>query len=453
MGMRGKIRHYGIIWALPAILAWGLLLPGAPASAQEDVSDFTAAFQVFKESRDAYRTFDITPEDVIYGLPPGYALGPGDILQVVLTGMINDVLPVQVGPQGDIYVPPVGLLNVEGMTVGEMRDIVDAELSKYLINYDCDVQLVRARRISVYLIGQIRQPGVYLALAGTTAISLIQSAGTLIVAPVTVNFDETAVTHPYFRALTSGAGRRAEIWRDGERVTILDLAETAISGRAQGDIILQDGDAVFIPTNSHPVVVRGGVARPGTYEVRRNDTVFDLIAQAGGYRSMMMMDKVQVERRAPEGGDAGAEMMTLNLADPGFDPRSFSFEPGDILRVPEVKDRVYVLGAVWTPQAVDYHEGWNVLDYVAAVGGPVSPTDFSDIQIISFPLSEDQSQIRFDFKNLVDRGPVESVPIEPGDLIWVPWKNQPFYGPGLTNAVATVLGQTLSLLRIIKDIG
>jgi len=435
-----------------AIALWLVLIGALQVGAQEDVSDFTRTFQVFLQSRDAYRLFDISPEDVIYPLPPTYRLGPGDILQVILTGMINDALVVQVAPQGDVFVPPAGLLSVEGLTVEESRDFIDSELTKYLVNYQCSVQLMRARRIKVYLLGQVRQPGTYIALAGTTAIGLIQTAGSLVTNPQSYEFHEPEVTHPYFRALTSGAGRWVEIWRNEERIGRLDIAEVAIGGRVQGDVILEDGDAVYVAPNRHPVVVRGGVARPGTYEVRRDDTVLDLLAQAGGYRSMMMLGSVDVERPfAPD--TEGGGIVTLNLADPDFNPREFQFQPGDILRVPEVKSQVYVLGAVWMPQAVDYHEGWSALDYIGATGGPVAPTDVSAIRIISFPLTEDQTELQFNFKNLFLGDPVETIPIEPGDLIWVPWDNQPFYGPGLTNAIATILGQTLGILRIIKDIG
>jgi len=430
-----------------------IFLPSGPARSQEDVSDFTQTFQVFMQSRDAFRLFDISAEDVVYALPLTYQLGPGDIVQVILTGMIADALVVQVGPQGDIFVPPAGLLEVEGMTVQEARDYVDGELGKYLLNYHCALQLLKAKRIKVYLLGQVRQPGQYIALAGTSAVSLIQTAGSLVTNPLTVNFDERTVTHPYFRALTSGAGRWVEIWRKGERVGRLDLARVAIRGFVEGDAMLEDGDAVYVTANSHPVVVRGGVSRPGTYEMRQGDTVLDLLAQAGGYKSMMMLGAVDVERQNPAGSETPTTKITLNLADSQFRPKDFEFQPGDILRVPEVRDQVYVLGAVWMPQPVDFHEGWNALDYIAATGGPVAPTDTSSIRIISFPMTDQQGYNVLDMKSLILGGEVQNVPIEPGDMIYVPWKNQPFYGVGTTNAIATILGQTLGILRIINDLG
>jgi protein involved in polysaccharide export with SLBB domain len=337
------------------------------------------------------------------------------------------------------------------MTVEQAKDLINSQISKYLRNYDLGLQLLRARRITVYLLGQVRQPGSYIAIAGTSALGVIQTAGTLVVNPVTVNINEPAMMHPYFRALTSGAGRRVQIWRNNQMVTELDLAAMAISGKMGDDIILEDGDALFVPPNQKPVVVRGGVSRPGTYEVAPDDTVFDILAQAGGYKSMMMLGSVEVERPNPS-GEPGSKITELDLRNPSFDPHSFAFQSGDILRVPETKSKVYVMGAVWLPQAVDFHEGWNALDYIAAANGVVAPADTAGIRIISFPLTDQMSSFRFNFKNLILGKPVQTVPIEPGDLIYVPWKNQQWVGPGLIGGIATVMAQISGFARLIHDI-
>lgn len=422
------------------------------ALAQSDLSNFTSAFQIFQNAQDAYKTFNISPDDVIYSLPPSYTIGSGDILQVVMTGMINDSLVVQVGPQGDVYVPPAGLEKVDGMTVQAARDYIDGEMSKYLKNYQLGLQLLRARRINVYLLGQVRQPGTYIALAGTTALSVIETAGTLVQNPMSATLNETNLEHPYFRALTSGAGRKAEVWRKNQLVATVDLAQMAVNGKVENDVILQDGDALFIPPNERPVVVRGGVSRPGTYEVQPDDTVFDVLAQAGGYKSMMMLGSVEVERPNPS-GTPGSTVTTLDLGKKDFNPHSFVFQPGDILRVPEVKQKVYVLGGVWMAQAIDYHEGWTALDYLASAGGPVMASSTKDIRIISAPLASNQQIVPFNFKNLVQGRPVETIPIEPGDMIWVPFRNVLAYGGGLTNTIAIMLGQVNGIARLIHDMG
>ena len=422
-----------------------------PSSGQEDLSSFQNTFTIFQKSSDIYKLYDLTPPDIVFGLPLSYKIGPGDIIQVVITGMINDSMLAQVGPQGDIYIPQAGLMKVEGRTIGETRNLIDVKLSKNIINYNCAVQLVKARKIKIYFLGQVRQPGVYMVIGGTTVTSLIQTAGAVVVNPLVPGFNESAIAHPYIKALTSGAGRRIEIWRDGEKFADEDISEIAIKGKVNGDVVLEDGDAVFVPPNKSPVIVRGGIARPGTYEVDSGDTVYDLLAQAGGFASMILTDAVCVERKTPGGTQADNILIDLNLSDPLFDPKSFIFQPGDILRVPEPRNKVFVMGAVFSPQTVDFHEGWNVMDYVSACGGPIETSDISDIHIVKFPLTTDQTEVVFSLKNLYLGRSVEFAPIEPGDFIWVGWKNKPFAGTGIVNVLSNFISQTIGIISLARN--
>ena len=72
-----------LIPIIPILLLLALMVTSPAVRAQEDASDFTRTFEVFIQSRDAFRLFDVSPEDVIYSLPASYTIGPGDILQAV----------------------------------------------------------------------------------------------------------------------------------------------------------------------------------------------------------------------------------------------------------------------------------------------------------------------------------------------------------------------------------
>jgi protein involved in polysaccharide export with SLBB domain len=51
---------------------------------------------------------------------PDYILGPGDVMQAYLWGMVDNVLTLQVNRQGEIFVPRVGTIPVWGMPLGEV---------------------------------------------------------------------------------------------------------------------------------------------------------------------------------------------------------------------------------------------------------------------------------------------------------------------------------------------
>jgi hypothetical protein len=67
-------------------------------------------------------------EDVPVG--PGYIVGPGDSFTVMLWGRLNAHYRVTVNRSSEIALPEVGVLNVAGMTFGELRNYLERELSR-----------------------------------------------------------------------------------------------------------------------------------------------------------------------------------------------------------------------------------------------------------------------------------------------------------------------------------
>lgn len=56
---------------------------------------------------------------------PEYILGPGDVIQVYLWGMVDNVLTLPVDRRGEIFIPKVGTLPVWGMRLGEVRRLLN----------------------------------------------------------------------------------------------------------------------------------------------------------------------------------------------------------------------------------------------------------------------------------------------------------------------------------------
>ena len=53
---------------------------------------------------------------------PDYSLGPGDQLQLILTGDVELALPLEVTREGFIVIPDVGQIFVNGLTLGDLSD-------------------------------------------------------------------------------------------------------------------------------------------------------------------------------------------------------------------------------------------------------------------------------------------------------------------------------------------
>lgn len=189
------------------------------------------------------------------------------------------------------------------------------------------------------------------------------------------------------------------------------------------------------------VSITGEVARPGGYAiVDGKTTVRELIAEAGGFTELAVARSARLERnpdydparreksRIVSGGtrelvdgptynDAGlfAELtrwdygtVVLNLGD-GGDGSETVLYAGDHLTIPRAPLGVRVLGSVNNAGEVDWHDDWNLTDYVSAAGGKTKGSWLQRTVVIR---AKNGSQVRYS----------KQLAIDPGDLIYVPQK-------------------------------
>lgn len=98
-----------------------------------------------------------------------YALRPGDQLSIVVAQQEDmstpvataNITPYQIRPDGKVSVPLVGEVDVNGMTVSQFTDTLRQDLSKYIINPDVTVNIIKLGGIRVYVFGEVNKPGVY----------------------------------------------------------------------------------------------------------------------------------------------------------------------------------------------------------------------------------------------------------------------------------------------------
>lgn len=425
------------------IILFAVVLP-THTFAQGDLSDISETFKVFQKARSLTTSFDLTASEYVPALPDDYRLGPGDVIQIMAGSLIMDVELMPISPQGQILIPPAAPIYLEGLTVDEAKQLIRDTLSIYYKNLTVELQLVQARKIKVYLTGQVMQPGIYVTFAGASPIEFLQAASELVdVAAAVSDLDETPLLSPYFRIMNASASRMIKVLRDGEELVEIDVA-AVLQGAQEPDIYLQGGDVVYVPEIKRPVIVRGGVIKPGKYEINRDEDLTDILLMAGGTTSEQFLTDLTVERKT----DFGYQLITVTV-NRDYVPIDSDFElrPGDIVRVPEVANYVYVLGGVWLPAAVEYREGWGVVDYLAQTGGPTAPADWSAMVLIKNPGTPDTYKVDFDFKEITLGNPTNYPEVEPGDVIWVPYKNKAWSGPGVTGTIL----QFASFARFLWD--
>ena len=311
-------------------------------------------------------------------VPDEYRLGVGDQLVVQLFGKENTTYTLSVGRDGNISFPKLGAITVSGLTFEDSRALIDTRIEQQLIGVEAVVTLGRLRAIGVFMAGEIRVPGAYSVSALTTVTQALFQAG--------------GVTD-------IGSLRGIQVRRAGEIVTTFDVYDLLMRGDPSGDIRLQTGDVLFVPTIDSVVEIRGEVRRPMAYELAGGETVADLIRMAGGFTKEAFGELAVLVRTSLEGGLPAAE--SINLLESSV--ASLSLRDGDILQVPSTGDTlangVSIEGAVYRPGTFGWREGLRVSDLVGDAERdllPVADLTYSlivrvknellDIEVLQFSL-------------------------------------------------------------------
>lgn len=105
-----------------------------------------------------------------------YKLASGDTVRVDVLGEPDLSLQVLIDPAGRINYPFLGHLSAAGMTVGQLQQKIFTGLNAgYLVKPDVRVSIAQYR--SIYVSGQVRQPGAYSYSVGLTVDKVLTLAG------------------------------------------------------------------------------------------------------------------------------------------------------------------------------------------------------------------------------------------------------------------------------------
>ncbi|MFH1514662.1 MAG: polysaccharide biosynthesis/export family protein [bacterium] len=416
-----------------------LFVIATPAFAQGDLSSIMQNESAIPESPTAARFFDLTMEPIIKSIGDDYLLGPGDILTINLGNITADEVQQQISSQGDIMLPTIGKVKIEGLTVAGAENALNEACGKYFRNFDVRIQVNQVRKIEVYLVGQVHQPGIYLCYSGTTLSQFMQLTGRLVFSdPSIAGFGERTFynrTNPLFKqVLPEGSIRQVEL-RKKDRTSIVDLTDVIIRGDKSNDIRLDHGDVVFIPRLENSIIVKGGV-NPGRYEILDGDKIDDIILIAGGSGSMNLSEVIAVDN--VDDVTLSSRTVNLNSGTYGDDNSPFALKNDMIIRLPQHQEYVYIIGAVPYPGQKDFVEGDTLMDYLGRSGGFLPGNQMGATDIIRRKgLGQKRDVIHIDLKKVLKSETAGDIMVYPGDIIFVPPKNQPFSG---RDVIATLLG-------------
>ena len=320
---------------------------------EEYCPDCIYGFNFFQYSPTTFAPVDTSP------VTPSYVLGPGDKIIVNFYGGEQREVEAFINREGKLLLPFIGPINFLGLTYEQASNLLTKRVKQELIGVDVDMSIGEIRSIGVYILGEAYKPGRYV-LSGLSSVSnaMFVSGG--------VN--------------EQGSLRNIQIKRNNKLISKYDFYDFLLKGSLESDVILQDGDVIFIPFIENSVTLGGAFKRPHRYEIVEGETINDAIYLAGGFNSevhgslnieLSSIDEESAKRylsylekpedldRLAKNGDvvnvssvSGISPRTIELSGEVKNPGEYSIQPGD--RILDIINRAggytsesYFQGAVY----------------------------------------------------------------------------------------------------------
>jgi protein involved in polysaccharide export with SLBB domain len=204
-----------------------------------------------------------------------YILGAGDQINATLQGQQNASYSVQVDRNGQVILPGLPPVPAGGRRFGDFRADLEAAIKRVFIQTRAFISIGQVRQISIRVVGDVENPGVYAATGLSTVLDALNLAGGI---------------------KKSGSLRNVALVRGGNSYRVDLYAMLSSSGKTP-DMVLTQGDRIVVPAIGPTVAVAGEIRRPGIYELppgRRGISEHELLALGGGpeirgvYRQMVL---------------------------------------------------------------------------------------------------------------------------------------------------------------------
>jgi protein involved in polysaccharide export with SLBB domain len=296
--------------------------------------------------------------------PAEYVLGPGDALQIVVSGGVTRAWDLMVLPEGTLYVPSVGSIPLAGLTLVEARREVLKRVSAEYKSVTLELRLLRPRTLLVVLAGETTRPGPLEVIASSRASELLSEA----------------LLGPHATHRNIELRRRSP---KGETTIRIDLTRLRLTGHMPNDPLLREGDVIYFPIYSHGVSISGAVGRADRYELAPGDSLGTLLEMAGGPVVNAADEATLVRFRDITSSDSTRFKVSDVLAG-RFDP---PLQDGDHVfvyyqpRYHEL-DQATVFGEVGRPGVYPLTPGgMRLSELVKAAGGFLPTADLASLRI------------------------------------------------------------------------
>ena len=203
----------------------------------------------------------------------------------------------------------------------------------------------KLRDVSVLIVGNVKNPGIYTLAGGSNPLSLINAAG-----GVTENGSFRNIVHK----------------RSGNVINRIDLYDVFVAGDLSKMLQLRSGDSIVVEQIQSEVQISGGVSNPGKYEILSNETLKNLLSFSGHRANNNSSSDMNIERR--DEGKYKSLQVKISDAD------QINLYDGDSIEIPYVKPtfnqakRVKISGEVKIPGSYVVSDNTTLHDLIKLAG-------------------------------------------------------------------------------------
>ena len=346
--------------------------------------------------------------------PQNYVLGPGDEVIVDIYGASQKSETLTVSPDGAITVPGYGPIQVAGLTVAGAQSKIRSTLGSRYASSTLKISVGQTRSMMINVMGEVKAPGTYTLSAFATVFHALYMAGGI---------------------NDLGTLRNIKVYRGGKLVTVVDVYEYILNGRLAGNIRLRENDVIVVGPYDCLVGVQGNVKRPMFYEMRPNESVSQLIKDAGGFTGDAYKKAVRLVRKS-------GERFSVHTVEE-FDMNSFKLADGDMVTVDGMINRyenmVEVKGAVFRPGQFELGKQIaTVRSLIEAAGGLTE--DAFTARGVMYRMKEDRTleAMPVDISGIMS-GSVADIALRNEDVLFVPTQQE-----RVSERIVTITGEVLS---------
>jgi polysaccharide biosynthesis/export protein len=264
----------------------------------------------------------------------GMQAAPEDISRVPMVA--GDVLSVQVfeapdlsglysvDSAGDLTLPLVGKIHVDGLTLSETQSkIADALKAGFILQPSVAITFQQYVPTFVTVMGEVETPGRYALLAPHSLPQVLSMAG-----------GQTS--------LSSGSLEIKRKGPDGDQKIDIKI-QRGSGAAATGDVQILPGDEVTVK-RAGVVYVLGGVFRPGGYVMQEGGhlDVIQAIALASGTTFQAAVGSMRVMRHQPDGSVVEIDLNYKKIM--AGKEQAIALMPQDVVYVPISKAKAILTG-------------------------------------------------------------------------------------------------------------